>query len=67
MKAVWWVITSNGVPFLKIRSLGLHSKSGREKDRKKERTALKRYKNENVYGNGSTNTNISKENTINRK
>ena len=36
--AVRPVIISNGVPFLKIRSAGSHSKSGREKKGIKERT-----------------------------
>jgi hypothetical protein len=37
--AVRPVIASNGVLYLKMRSLGSHSTSGREKDGKKERTA----------------------------
>ena len=37
MKVVQPVITSNIVPFLQMRSVGSHSKSGREKEGKKER------------------------------
>ena len=36
--AVRPVITSNGVPFLQMRSVGLHSTSGREKEGIKEKT-----------------------------
>ena len=35
MKAVRPVIALNGLPYLQMRSLGLHSKSGREKEGKK--------------------------------
>ena len=35
--AVRPVIASNGVPFLKMRSVGSHSTSGREKEGNKER------------------------------
>jgi hypothetical protein len=35
-RAVRPVITSNGVPFLQMRSIGSHSTSGREKEGKKE-------------------------------
>jgi hypothetical protein len=38
MKAVRPVITSNGVPYLQMRSVGSHSTSGREKEGKKEWT-----------------------------
>jgi hypothetical protein len=34
--AVQPVITSNGVPNLKMRSIGLHSQSGREKEKKRK-------------------------------
>ena len=37
MKAVRPVITSNGVPYLQMRLVGLHSMSEREKEGKKER------------------------------
>ena len=37
MKAVRPVITSNGIPYLLIRSVGLHSMSEREKEGNKER------------------------------
>ena len=36
MKAVQSVIASNGVPYLKMRSVGSHSASGREKEGKDE-------------------------------
>ena len=38
--AVQPVITSNGIPFLQMRSVGLHSMSGREKEGNKERTGI---------------------------
>jgi hypothetical protein len=38
MKAVRPVIASNGIPFLQMMSVGLHSTSGREKERKMKRT-----------------------------
>ena len=37
-EAVRPVIASNGVPFLQMRSVGLHSTSEREKEGNKERT-----------------------------
>ena len=36
--AVRPVIASNGVPFLQMRSVGLHTTSGRKKEGNKERT-----------------------------
>ena len=38
MKAVRQVNTSNGVPYLKIRLVGSHGTSGREKEVKKGKT-----------------------------
>ena len=38
VKPVRPVIASNGIPYLQLRSGGSHSRSGREKDEKKERT-----------------------------
>ena len=40
MKAVLPVIASNGVPYLKMSSVGSQSTSGRVKEEKKERTGL---------------------------
>ena len=37
MKDVRPVISSNGVPFVQIKSVGSHSTSGREKEGKKEK------------------------------
>ena len=41
MKAMRSVIASNGVPYLQMRSLGLHSTSERGKKEKKERLGSK--------------------------
>ena len=38
--AVRPVIASNGVPFLQMRSVGSHSRSGREKEGNKERARV---------------------------
>jgi hypothetical protein len=38
MKAVRSVIASYGVAYLQMRSVGSHSRSGREKEEKKERS-----------------------------
>ena len=35
MKALRSVIASNGVPYLQMKSVGLHSTSGRRKERRK--------------------------------
>ena len=40
MMTVQLVIASNGIPYLKMRSIGSHSTSGREKGGKKERMWL---------------------------
>ena len=40
MKAVLLFIASNGVPYLQIRSVGLHIMSGREKKGKKEKSVM---------------------------
>jgi hypothetical protein len=38
MKAVRTVISSNGIPYLQMRLIGLPSTSGMEKEGRKERT-----------------------------
>ena len=38
-KAVRPVITSNGIPYLQMRSIGSYNTSGRDKEEMKERTA----------------------------
>ena len=40
MKAVRSVIASNGIPYLQMRSAGLHRTSGRKMEENKERTGI---------------------------